>query len=86
MENNSEIANAKYEKKVNKILKTYNSIMVKCRNIPILPDKNIIIVDDINSMINTQIETRKPILYYQEENFLIYFRRYLFALVNNSND
>ena len=68
MENNSEIANAKYEKKVNKILKTYNSIMVKCRNIPISPDKNIIIVDDINSMINTQIETRKPILYYQEEN------------------
>ena len=65
---NSNNYNAKYEKKVNKILKTYNSIMVKCRNIPILPDKNIIIVDDINSMINTQIETRKPILYYQEDN------------------
>ena len=65
---NSNNINPKYEKLVNKILKTYNSIMVKCRNIPILPDKNIIIVDDINSMINTQIETRKPILYYQEEN------------------
>ena len=65
---NSNNYNAKYEKKVNKILKTYNSILVKCRNIPITPDKNIIIVDDINSMVNTQIETRKPILYYQEDN------------------
>ena len=55
-----------YEKKVHKILKTYRSILVKCRNIPISPDKNIILVDDMDSMINTQIETRKPILYLKE--------------------
>ena len=60
--------NSYYEKKVHKILKTYNSILVKCRNIPISPDKNIILVDDMNSMINTQIETRKPILYFVEPN------------------
>ena len=59
--------NSNYDKKVNKILRTYNSILAKCRNIPISPDKNIIVVDDINSMVNTQIETRKPIIYYQEE-------------------
>ena len=57
-----------YEKKVHKILKTYSSILVKCRNIPISPDKNIILVDDMDSMINTQIETRKPILYLKELN------------------
>ena len=60
--------NSYYEKKVHKILKTYNSILVKCRNIPISPDKNIILVDDMDSMINTQIETRKPILYFAEEH------------------
>lgn len=60
--------NSHFEKKVNKILKTYNSILVKCRNIPISPDKNIILVDDMDSMINTQIETRKPILYFAEDN------------------
>lgn len=55
-----------YEKKVHKILKTYNSILVKCKNIPTLSDKNIIMVENMDSMINAQIETRKPILYFQE--------------------
>ena len=66
MENSSDYYNNKYNRKVKKILKTYNSILVKCRNIPISPDKNIILVDDMDSMINTQIETRKPILYIKE--------------------
>jgi hypothetical protein len=55
-----------YDKKVNKILRTYDSILVKCKNIPIVSDKNIIMVDSIEGMVNTQIETRKPILYYKE--------------------
>ena len=67
MKNDNPYFNSNYDKKVNKILKTYNSILAKCRNIPISPDKNVIVVDDINSMVNTQIETRKPIIYYQEE-------------------
>ena len=66
MEYSSDYYNNKYNRKVKKILKTYNSILVKCRNIPISPDKNIILVDDMDSMINTQIETRKPILYIKE--------------------
>ena len=61
-------ANKDYEKKAHKILKTYNSILVKCKNIPLLSDKNIVMVEDINSMVNAQIETKKPILYFQEEN------------------
>ena len=31
-----------------------------------MSDKNIIMVEDIDSMINAQIEARKPIIYYQE--------------------
>ena len=57
-----------YDKKIHKILKTYDSILVKCKNIPILSDKNIIMVDSIDGMINAQIETKKPVLYFQEED------------------
>lgn len=57
-----------YDKKVNKILKTYDSILVKCKNIPIVSDKNIIMIDSIEGMINAQIETRKPILYFKEDD------------------
>lgn len=56
-----------YGKRVHKILKTYNTILVKCKNIPMLYEKNIIKVEDMNSMINAQIETKKPIIYFQEE-------------------
>lgn len=59
-------ANKDYEKKLHKILKTYNSILVKCKNIPILSDKNIVMVENIASIINAQMETRKPIIYFQE--------------------
>lgn len=55
-----------YEKKVRKILKTYNSILVKCKNAPQLSDKNIIMVDNMDSMVNAQIETKKPILYFEQ--------------------
>ena len=57
-----------YDKKIHKILKTYDSILVKCKNIPIVSEKNIIMVDSIEGMINAQIETRKPILYFKEED------------------
>ena len=60
-------SNKNYEKRARKILRTYNSILVKCQNIPMLSDKNIILVENIEGMINAQIETRKPILYFQEE-------------------
>ena len=55
-----------YEKKIHRILKTYNSILVKCQNLPMLSDKNIVMVEGMDGMINAQIETRKPILYFEE--------------------
>lgn len=60
-------ANNGYEKRVHKILKTYNSILVRCQNVPTISDKNIVFVEDIAGMINAQIEIRKPILYFQEQ-------------------
>lgn len=57
----------KYARKVKKILKTYFPILVKCKKVPILIDKNIIEVEDIQSLVNAQMEVRKPILYFEEE-------------------
>lgn len=61
------VVDKKYYRKIRKILKTYNSILVKCKTIPKISDKNIIFVENMDGMINTQIETRKPILYFQED-------------------
>lgn len=79
-----------YEKKVHKILKTYNSILVKCKNIPDLSEKNIIMVESMGGMINAQIETKKPILYFQE-NICISFmlldakEAYIYIVKANTN-
>ena len=59
--------NEKFDKKVHKILKTYDSVLVKCKNIPIQFDKNVVIVSSMEGMVNAQIETRKPILYFKED-------------------
>ncbi|MBP3597126.1 MAG: hypothetical protein J6J60_07005 [Clostridia bacterium] len=82
-------ANKDYEKRVHKILKTYNSILVKCKNIPLLSDKNIIMIENINSMVNAQIETRKPILYFQEEksiSFMLLDGKESYIYVLKAND
>lgn len=82
-------ANKDYEKKAHKILKTYNSILVKCKNIPLLSDKNIVMVENIGSMVNAQIETRKPILYFQEEmciSFMLLDGKESYIYVLKAND
>lgn len=78
----------KYLKKVHKILKTYNSILVKCINLSILSQKNIIIVESIKGMVNAQIEIRKPILYFQEEKSISFIlldgtETYIYILKSN---
>lgn len=60
------VVDKKYYRKIRKIIKTYNSILVKCKAIPMLNDKNIIMVDSMDGMVNAEIETRKPILYFME--------------------
>lgn len=78
-----------YEKKAHKILKTYNSILVKCKNIPLLSDKNIVMVENIAGMVNAQIETRKPILYFQEEmciSFILLDGKESYIYVLKAND
>ena len=56
-----------YQSKVRKILKTYDSILVKSKNLPKLDEKNIIKVDSIEDLVDAQMEIRKPIYYQQQE-------------------
>lgn len=55
-----------YRSKVNQILKTYDSILVKSNNLPKLEEKNIIRVDTIEDLVDAQMEIRKPIYYQQQ--------------------
>ncbi len=55
-----------YKSKLRQILRTYDSVLVKSKNLPKLDEKNIIKVDSIEDMVDAQMEIRKPI-YYQEQ-------------------
>ena len=55
-----------YNSKLRQILKTYDSILVKSKNLPKLDEKNIIRVDSIEDLVDAQVEIRKPI-YFQEQ-------------------
>lgn len=57
---------AQYKSKLRQILRTYDSILVKSKNLPKLDNLNIIRVDTIEDLVDAQMEIRKPI-YYQEQ-------------------
>lgn len=58
-----------YKKQVNKIIKTYDSVLVEVENLPKLADKKIIKATTFKDIINAQYELRKPIYYMKEEHF-----------------
>lgn len=60
---NSRDEESVYKSKLNKLLKTYDSILVKSSTLPSLDDRNIIQVDSFQDLINAQLEIRKPIYY-----------------------
>ena len=62
-----------YNKKIKKILKKYDAVLVKTKNIPRLYDKNIMLVSNIEDMINAQMEIRKPVYYFVNENSHSFF-------------
>ena len=62
-----------YNKKIKKILKKYDSVLVKTKNIPRLYDKYIMVVSTIEDMINAQMEIRKPVYYFVNENSYSFF-------------
>lgn len=60
--------------RLNKILKTYDSILVEIECFPKLDDKKIVKAKYFKDLVNVQFDLRKPIYYFREEeccNFLI---------------
>lgn len=55
-----------YKGQLNKVIRTYESILVKSNTVPNLEDKNIIIVESFEDLVNAQVEIRKPIYYKME--------------------
>ncbi len=58
----------KYQKQLNKIIKTYGTILVKSKSAPSVDDRNIIRVETFEDLMNAQLEIRKPIYYVVEEH------------------
>lgn len=59
--------NKKFNKALNKIIKTYGTILVKSKSSPSVDDRNIIRVESFEDLMNAQLEIRKPIYYTAEE-------------------
>ena len=54
---------SKYIKELNKIFKTYGSIIVEVKNVEVSDDANIMYVTKFEELLDAQQELRKPILY-----------------------
>jgi len=64
---NSQTDETIYNANLKMILKTFDSILVKTKNVPDIKKKSIIRVESIDDLINAQIEIRKPVYYLTEE-------------------
>ena len=68
----------KYDSKLKKILKSYNSIIVNVSNIPNINKKDVIMVETFYELLNAQMELRVPINFIKEKN------KSKFVIIGNS--
>ena len=64
---------SRYLNNLKKILKTYDAILAKSSVLPDLDDRNIIIVESMQDLVNAQIEIRKPIFYKMQVSCCSFF-------------
>ena len=58
---------------VDRILSTYDSIIVNIKELPNLEGYNVIKVESFNELIDAHSEIRKPINYYKEKDLSAFF-------------
>lgn len=68
-----------YERRVNKILKKYNDILVHLNNSFEITNEDILYVKKFEDLVVAHKNFNKPILYFYEKNLIIF-------LVHNEND
>ena len=56
----------KYSVNLNKILKTYDSVLVETRKVPVIESEKVILVNKIEDLIDAQMELRKMIYYFKQ--------------------
>lgn len=61
-----------YTRKLNKILKTYDGILVEINSLPKLANKETISVKNFNELIDAHSEIRKPINFVKNKNFVTF--------------
>lgn len=60
--------NKAFKKRIKKILKTYDSILVEIETLPKLSDKKIIKASSFRDIVNAEYELRKPIYFFLQEH------------------
>ncbi len=55
-----------YESTLNNKIKSYSSIMVEADELPVIEDRNIILVSDFEGLIDAQRTIKKPVYYKKE--------------------
>lgn len=55
-----------YNSVMSNIIKTYDAVLINSENIPDIDDRNVIMVNSIEDLIDAQAEIRKPIYYKKE--------------------
>lgn len=58
----------KYETKLKKILKTYDSVLVETRKVPVIDSEKVILVNSLDDLIDAQQELRKMIYYFKQSD------------------
>ncbi len=64
---------SRYEKQVNRIVKTYTPILVNTNTFPNLKNKSILPIPQFDDLVNAQAEVRKPIYYVKGKNSTAFY-------------
>ena len=78
-----------FNRKLKRILNTYDSILVKSDNHINLGNRTPIVLNSFNDLVNAQMEVRKPISYYLENeccNFILFDDKEVYIYVLKVND
>ena len=79
----------KYETKLKKILKTYDSVLAETRKVPVIDSEKIILVNSIDDLIDAQTELRKMIYFFKQTDncsFILFDQNQAIIYILKKND
>ncbi|MBR3210557.1 MAG: hypothetical protein IKF71_01310 [Bacilli bacterium] len=78
-----------YENEIKDILNTYDSILLKCNSVPNFDDRNIIIVESMDDLVDAQFEIRKPICFLKQTDncsFMLLDEKEVYVYISKLNE